>query len=338
MLPGPSALTDILYMYSPWAWQRSSPWDSAQQAPWDEQLGYPMYSWADVPVNGPGVRPRLRRMPPLFTRNPPEGYASTHGRLPVAYSEVDDLFAMSEEEVDDILECAQWCWTRMQRYRLVARFFGMDWSERGHMLLREGLLEVYRRHRVQEVTTSRVGDAGPKGESDSGKGALVAADAPSIPTASASGNPNTATGRSNDNGNAGADNEGKAQAAACGAESDAATAAVARARQFSLFNRRGRLVENLDMLWGEISELKHQQTEIKMLLQQLLRHQQLQSQQPPQQQQRSMVAAGAEAVGPGAPVSRSGGNGSFMRGAAALPSSERPASGMAAPRSRGPWD
>ncbi|GLI70451.1 hypothetical protein VaNZ11_015366 [Volvox africanus] len=336
--------SEILYMYSPWAWHRSSPWDTAQQAPWDEQLCYPMYSWADVPVNESGVIPRLRRMPPLFTRNPADGSASAQGRLPIAYSEADDLFAMSEEEVDEVLECAQWCWNRMQRSRLVARFAGMNWSERGHKLLREGLLEVYRRHRVRETTTSCVSDEGPCGESSSG--ALVAVTKPAMPTANTSGNPSTVTGGSNDNSGAGKD--GEAPAAACRDEPDATTATMARARRFSLFSSRGRIVETLEMLWAEVFGHKQQQikmknevrqeldkvrqelAEIKMLL--------LSLQLPQHQQQRGMIAAGAGAVGPGSTASHSGGNGSLMRGAAALPSAERPASGVVAVKSRGPWD
>ncbi|GIL41988.1 hypothetical protein Vafri_63 [Volvox africanus] len=362
--------SEILYMYSPWAWHRSSPWDINQQAPWDEQLCYPMYSWADVPVNESGVYPRLRRMPPLFTRNPADGSASALGRLPIAYSEADDLFAMSEEEVDEVLECAQWCWTRMQRCRLVARFAGMNWSEGGHKLLREGLLEVYRRHRVRETTTSCVSDDGPCGESSSG--VVMAVIESSRPTANTSGNPSTATGSSKANGGSGKD--GKATAAGCGDEPDATTVAMARGRQFSLFNRRGRIVETLEMMWAEIfglqqqqiktkdevkheltelkyelikerqertkerqelTELKHELTEIKMLLlSQQLPHQQ----QHQHQQHQGMVAAGAGGVGPGSTVSHSGGSSSLMRGAATLPSAERPASVVVAARSRGPWD
>lgn len=38
-------------------------------------------------------------MPPLFSRDTPEGKSPARSRLPVAYSEGTELFSMSEEEV-----------------------------------------------------------------------------------------------------------------------------------------------------------------------------------------------------------------------------------------------
>ncbi len=107
-----------------------------------------------------------------------------------------------------------------------------------------------------------------------------------------------------------------------------------RSRQFNIFNRRGRIAENLDMLWAEVSQLRQQQSEIRTLLEQILRQQQLQLQQQSPQQQQPQLRAPASA-GPGSASSGGGGGGGgLMRGAAALPA-ERPASGQV--RGQGPW-
>ncbi|KXZ50543.1 hypothetical protein GPECTOR_16g718 [Gonium pectorale] len=152
-------MSELVYLYSPWAWSRASPWDKAQLAPWDEQLGYPMYTWADVPTNGPGVRPRLRRLPPLFSS---KGGPEAQARLPLHYNEADPIFALSEAEVDDLLDCVEAAWQQRMRYNaVVRRFTSMGWSERGRALLREGLLELYRRHRVAECTSTSVRGPAP---------------------------------------------------------------------------------------------------------------------------------------------------------------------------------
>ncbi|EFJ46256.1 hypothetical protein VOLCADRAFT_93353 [Volvox carteri f. nagariensis] len=234
--------SDILFMYSPWSWHRSSPLDVSQQAPWDEQLDYPLYCWEDVPLDESGEGPRLRRLPPLFTRDPSEGRPVSRGRLPITYSEGDDLFAMTEEEVDDLLDAAEWCWGRMKQQPLVARCAGLGWSDRGRKLVREGLLEVYRRHMVQENTSTTVGEVG------SGSGLVGGGGEPTITAVKASAvhqdtRVHTHTGLMT--------------------SSSATTGEATRNRQFSLFNRRGRIAENLDLLWGEVSELRG---EVKTLL------------------------------------------------------------------------
>ncbi|PNH05911.1 hypothetical protein TSOC_007793 [Tetrabaena socialis] len=265
--------SEVLYLYSPWAWTRGSAWDTAQQAPWDAQLDYPMYAWQDVPLSGPGERPRLRCLPPLFSRGPAGGPTSlTH--MPMNYREGDARFAMSETEVDELLEVVGCCWARMQRYSLVTRFAGVGWSERGQALLREGLLEVYRRHRVEEFTTSAVR---AYGTSASAADAQQAAKAAQVKAAALLDDPQVA-GVDAEEGVAAVDlTAQEASGGGNGGGGEGRGAASERTKQFSMFNRRGRIADNLDLLWGEVSEMKgmmqRQQDEvsdIKRMMQMLL--------------------------------------------------------------------
>ncbi|KXZ50522.1 hypothetical protein GPECTOR_16g697 [Gonium pectorale] len=274
--------SENLYLYSPWAWSRASPWDSEHLAPWDEQLSYPMYTWAQIPVNSPGVRPRLRRLPPLLTS---KGGQEVQSRLPVHYNDADDIFAMAEDEVDELLDCVEAAWERMRRNAVVGRFSTLGWSERGRALLREGLLEVYRRHGTHERTTSTIqspalqgsGCGQAKQEAQSGgsdpgvlhvksTAALVQLPSPRQAGAFADHGPDPDPDGPPING---------APAAAHGPAGHVSGADLSRrqeerGRQLHFFNRRGRIAESLELLWNQQGEIRAQQEDLKAMLHALL--------------------------------------------------------------------
>ncbi|KAG2429046.1 hypothetical protein HXX76_011288 [Chlamydomonas incerta] len=270
--------SEVLYMYSPWAWYRVSPEDESQMTPWDEQLDYPMYCWADVPVDKrPGAKPRLLRPPPLYTAGSASGRAASRARMPINYSDADPVFAMTEAEVNDLIDSVEDCWGRMQRYRTVVKFADVGWSEEGRELLREGLLEVYRRHMVAECTTSAV-------KTNAGISATGSVKSAALLDELGGSNPSgTGKGRTSSSSAVAAKalaSLPEGEAAAGGPtledslEASAAEAAFRRNRQFSMFNRRGRIADNLDLLWGEVQSLRVQQLEIKALLEALVVQQQ----------------------------------------------------------------
>ncbi|KAG2449946.1 hypothetical protein HYH02_000050 [Chlamydomonas schloesseri] len=318
--------SEVLYMYSPWAWYRVSPEDEAQMAPWDEQLDYPMYCWADVPVDKrPGAKPRLLRPPPLYTAGGgATGRAAARARMPINYSDADPVFAMTEAEVNDLIDSVEDCWGRMQRYRVVVKYADVGWSEEGRELLREGLLEVYRRHLVPECTTSTVKTSASISSAGSVKSAAL------LDELGASNPSGTGKGRSSNSsvsnakalvslpeGGEAAPNPASATIEES-LEASAAEAAFRRNRQFSMFNRRGRIADNLDLLWGEVQSLRLQQLEIKSLLEAIVA-----AQQPGQQQQQQQQGGGGGGGGGGhmlqLPLSemRSGGSATSASAAAA---------------------
>ncbi|KXZ50542.1 hypothetical protein GPECTOR_16g717 [Gonium pectorale] len=221
--------------------------------------------YTDPASGGPGVRPRLRRLPPLLTS---KGGAEVQSRLPVHYNDADDIFAMAEDEVDELLDCVEAAWERMRRNAVVGRFSDLGWSERGRALLREGLLEVYRRHDIHERTTSTIqspalqasgcGQAkqeAPDGGSDPGvlhvksTAALVQLPSPR-PAGPDADRPPVIYGSS------AADGPGY-PTVALGA--DLSRRQEVRGRQLHFFNRRGRIADSLDLLWNQQGEIRAQQ-------------------------------------------------------------------------------